>query len=108
MRRKQDIANTVYMSSVNLLEEINAQKDLAAAESNELILHPSQVNSVELLQQIAKRYEWILEEMKFVKIDLSSQAIDFESDMVLLRRIIGNLVKRTGRIKSERYRFHWM
>jgi len=77
-----------------LLEMIQSQQDLAAAESDELRLRPTRIGSLDLLQTEAKIFEnHPLAARRRVVIDHRSVPLSFETDATLLRRILGNLIK---------------
>ncbi len=77
-----------------IYEEIKSQKDLAAAENNELRIEPEQLNSLEILKETVSLYtrNRISDEQHIV-IDSGSESIDFTSDRTILRRVIGNMLK---------------
>ncbi len=88
------LASIINSSTCELMEQIYAQRDLAAAENNELSVKVSYIGSSELSRGIADLYRsHPMAEDRTVEFDPSSQNIDFESDTTLLKRIIGNLVK---------------
>lgn len=77
-----------------LIEDIQAQRDLANAESNDLVSHPVPVQSRAMIAEVAGIYKH-LSDAKGVVIALASAApeLAISSDKVLLRRVLGNLVK---------------
>lgn len=76
-----------------LIEDIQAQRDLANAENRDLVVHPAEVKTgdlaggvVDLFQSIAMAH----------RVDLAAESVTdviLTSDKVLLRRVLGNLVK---------------
>jgi len=81
-------------SSTQLLEEIRSQKDLAAAEHNELQTSFSRLNSLKIIQQAVDAYSYHQSAAgKSIVIAENSLPVDFYSDEVLLNRILGNLLK---------------
>jgi signal transduction histidine kinase len=77
-----------------LIEEIEAQRDLAAAENSELELSPRSVESAELLGRVANAYRsYGSARQRSIRIDLPHQLPVMQSDERLLRRILGNMVK---------------
>ncbi len=75
-----------------LIEEINAQKDLAAAEHNDLTVRPTRIETRALLESVADLYRHhpVAGERR---IALDAVDVALETDPVLLRRILGNLIK---------------
>jgi signal transduction histidine kinase len=77
-----------------VLEEIVAQRDLLAAESNELAVDPQPVRSRELLEMVLRLYaKHPVAEKRGLELDPAAAAVDLVTDARLLRRILGNLVK---------------
>lgn len=80
--------------SARLIEEINAQRELMMAESNELVVHPVEVNSQIFLQDMLTLYRYHeAAQARRLELDPQTSAVTFTSDSALLQRIIGNMVK---------------
>jgi sensor histidine kinase regulating citrate/malate metabolism len=78
----------------NLIDEIKSQQLLTAAENNFLETTLSTFTTIEILKEVVKIYEkHDLAAGKTLKIDPSSKDIEITSDRILLRRILGNMVK---------------
>jgi signal transduction histidine kinase len=93
-KKKKKLATTICHSILDLIESIRVQKDLANAEKDELLVTPTQNNSREVLQGVEEIYKCHpITKSHEVKIHLSPEDIEFESDMTLLKRSIGNLTK---------------
>lgn len=94
---QSDVASWVTMllgDVQRLIEEIRMQKDLAAAESNELAASHSPLSSLELLRDVVEAYSrHPVAEGRHVRIDSRAEGVVFTSDRTLLRRVIGNMVK---------------
>jgi len=91
-----DSAHVLSLSFERLLEEICAQRDLAAAESGELKVKSSQLNSLTQLESVIKVYRRHgIAENKQVLMSEDSEDFEFESDAVLLGRVLGNMVKNS-------------
>jgi signal transduction histidine kinase len=67
---------------------------LAQAENNELMINRQPLNSLNIIQQIASELQ-LLEVAKGKAIIVSENSVNesFESDPVLLRRVLNNMVK---------------
>lgn len=77
-----------------LLEEIQAQRDLAAAEREELVVTPAVVNSLGFLRELAGIYQTHPQaEGRRLVVAPDSAAVEFTTDSRLLRRVLGNLTK---------------
>jgi signal transduction histidine kinase len=77
-----------------VIEEIQSQKQILAAENNELEIELTAVNSLDILRSVREGYSK-LEEFRAYKIVIVQQAesVNFNSDAVLLRRVIANMLK---------------
>ncbi|MCF7816970.1 MAG: GHKL domain-containing protein [Kiritimatiellales bacterium] len=77
-----------------LIEEINAQRILSAAESGDLEVAAEPLHSLELLARVVRQFHASsYAKGKFLRINADAEAFDFQSDPVLLRRVLINLVK---------------
>lgn len=80
--------------SEQLVEEIQAQRDLAAAERGELRLELRDLDAVKILEQVAAVYaRHPVAASKHIRVDAASGPTGIVSDEVMLRRVLGNLVK---------------
>jgi signal transduction histidine kinase len=77
-----------------MVEEVLAQRDLAAAESHELGVRPTEVFAKALLQELLEAYREYPSE-KAVQLVLSPDTaeVSFTTDRLLLSRILANLLK---------------
>ena len=89
-----EFKDIIYILTAKLIDEINAQKQLSAAERNELELNIAEVNSIELMNEIMNLYKnHDVADGKYIAIEASSDTVVFKTDEVLIRRVIGNMVK---------------
>ncbi|MBZ5551275.1 MAG: HAMP domain-containing histidine kinase [Acidobacteriia bacterium] len=80
--------------SSSMIEEITAQRDLSAAENDELRLNLDRVTSMQLLNETLELYmNHEVARGRHLRIDSKAVNTEFESDPVLLRRIVGNMAK---------------
>ena len=88
-------SETVHELSVELIEEIQAQRDLLAAENHELAIRPETIDAVELLQGLARHFgsRPLTLEGDTANVVVEAQAASLVSDRVLLRRVLGNMLK---------------
>jgi hypothetical protein len=93
-----------------VVEEIESQRDLAAAERGELETRPEAVNVRELLEEILVLYRHhSVAHGRNLVAELGAGPETIEVDRVLLRRVLGNLVKnaleasRAGQTVTIRY-----
>ncbi len=84
----------IYRSASMLISEITAQRDLSAAENDELAIDLYGMNSLELLQELADVYAFHkTAAAKQIVVDDRAAAADFLSDKTLLARVLGNMIK---------------
>ncbi len=90
----RDITNTIQGAAEKLIDEIQMQHQLISAERGDLKPSFTEINSLSLLTDLKDFYlNHNLIADKTIIIDKNSENISFESDPVLLRRIIGNMIK---------------
>ncbi len=78
----------------SLIEEIQSQQLLIAAENNILEISPTSFSSIEILNDVVKLYEnHGLTKGKILMIAPHSEDVEITSDRTLLRRIMGNMTK---------------
>ncbi|MGE5365238.1 MAG: sensor histidine kinase [Bacteroidota bacterium] len=88
-----------YLARLNTLtdrlaDEITAQKELSDAEHNELILRPVEFDSIEFLNELIGNYtNYQISKDKTIQIYPGAAAVNIFSDITVLRRIIGNMIK---------------
>ena len=94
LKREMDLS---YATIREMIEEIITQRDLVAAEQNELPVCPTVVNSLKLLRRIAAVYEnHPVTESKSIFLSPSCVSDDFSTDSTLFRRVMGNLIKNAA------------
>lgn len=88
------IAQLINKASDNLINEILTQRQISAAEDGDLQPEISEINTIEILKDLADLYsqhESIAG--KFIAISNKSLMTKLSTDAVLLRRVIGNMIK---------------
>ncbi|MEI7811540.1 MAG: ATP-binding protein [Ignavibacteria bacterium] len=79
-----------------LIDEIQEQRQLSGAENNELSVNITVVNSFGLLYIVAEEYKnHLVTKGRVIVVRKDSDIIDFMTDVVILRRIIGNMLKNS-------------
>ncbi len=89
-----EIAEMINKASENLINEIQAQRYLVAAENGDLIVEKKEIESFKILKDLADLYskhEKLAD--KFISIHSESENIIVKTDPVLMRRIVGNMIK---------------
>jgi signal transduction histidine kinase len=91
---KNEIAEDVCLVCDRLIDEIKSQKELLAAENNELIVEHSLIHSLQLLSELIQIYSSHKASYgRRICLDESSCDLVLISDRVLLRRVLGNMIK---------------
>lgn len=89
----RDYWDTILALSNSIVDEIKAQRELIAAENGELMLSIQKIDAQSLVQRVASHYASV-SESKRKKLQISAKnSLVFESDFVILSRIIGNMLK---------------
>jgi K+-sensing histidine kinase KdpD len=89
-----EVASSVSKISAQLIEEIETQRSLLAAESDELSVNPQELKTKEVLEELAvvyRRHE--VAKGKSITIAADSESLAFRSDYALLLRVLGNMLK---------------
>ncbi|HEX2866089.1 MAG TPA: PAS domain-containing sensor histidine kinase [Ignavibacteriales bacterium] len=90
----QSYRNMLSGLSKKLIEEIESQRILTQVENNELAVNLSQLNSLKVIADVADSYKLFAQAASCrIIIDANSESIEFRSDKVLLRRVLGNMLK---------------
>ena len=92
-KESNEYAHLIQHLAENVAEEINAHRSLSLAESGKLEINPVEIDIAELFREVIDglAYHPI---SRGLKIEMDSPPhCTFRSDHVLLRRIVGNLVK---------------
>jgi len=98
----QEVLRMASLTMHDLREEIIVQRDLLAAEQNELKVTHSRVRSIEFLNQLLQAYvAHPVCQNRVLRLSSMASEFDFRTDSVLLRRVLGNLIKNAAEASSE-------
>lgn len=91
---KNEFLGRISFLSERIVDEINAHRQLVAAENNELKLDIKKIKSKPFLEKLFNTYNRpdVLENRHLVT-DWTSADAEFESDPILLGRVVGNMIK---------------
>ncbi|MDP1822580.1 MAG: response regulator [Archangium sp.] len=90
----EETAQRIGSLSSRIIDEINSQRQLIAAESNELVAKPESLRSMDVLSSIhdASLNAELLNG-RLIRIAEDAADVGFESDPSLLGRVVGNMTK---------------
>ena len=89
-----EIKRTIYDLSGNLIDEINAQHQLSAAESEELVPEHKPVISIQILTEVIRTYkQHSAAQGKAIYLDPTVCSVEMITDPTILRRVLGNMTK---------------
>jgi signal transduction histidine kinase len=93
-KEMEEIAVMIHSSANILISDIQSQRQLSAAERGDIELNVVESNSYLLLKGVAELYaNHKVTGDKLISIEKESENFQFETDILLLRRIIGNMIK---------------
>jgi K+-sensing histidine kinase KdpD len=99
---KQNFIRMGASLSQQIIDEIITQRLLAQAENHELAVNIQPVCTIDLLQQVAGDLQFLkVAEGKNIVVTENSASACFESDPVLLRRVLNNMVKNALEASSS-------
>ncbi len=89
-----ELKGMVYSLADRLVDEIQAQRLLSAAETDDLQVKPVAIESLVFLGEVTNLYRsHEVAHNRQLKIDINAESFDLVSDRVLLGRVVGNMVK---------------
>ena len=90
----QEIYDLLYQSADRSIEDIEAQRVLASAESEDLRIELTLVNTELIVKLVVNLYQHHeVSRNKIILVDDSIERIEFESDLSLMSRVLGNMLK---------------
>lgn len=102
MNEMTETAEILNRAANILVDEIKSQRMLSVAESGDLVLSFSQIESLTILKELGELYSQhqVIRD-KILSIDKNSVSGQAITDVVLLRRVIGNMVKNALEASSS-------
>ncbi len=91
---RQEIYQLIHAAADQVVDEIEAQRLLQAAETHELKINPAPIDAKEFLQRLIEiyRHHDVAEERR-LELDPETADVQLSSDRTLLARILGNMLK---------------
>lgn len=92
--QEEEFSKLLFQAAHKLIDEINAQQQLLAAERGELLVKTVPLISLEILHNALALYEkHLVAQQRYLRIDPESELFLLHTDEALLGRVIGNMVK---------------
>jgi K+-sensing histidine kinase KdpD len=89
-----EIVSSIKQATEHMIDEIQMQQNLSAAERGDLIPEFKEIKSLELLNNITEMYsKYEIASNKCISLKENAENVSFFSDPVILRRITGNMLK---------------
>ena len=89
-----EIKELIYDLSSELIEKIQAQRELTAAENYELAIHPDYYDPVRIIEETVAVYrKQEIAHTRTIKISASDEVNNIFIDKVIFKRVLGNLIK---------------
>ena len=90
----RELSGLLWHTSERLIDEINAQRMLTAAENNDLAVHPVQMALLPMLHEIAETFSTHeVARERTLRVAPDAQDVIAKTDATLLRRVVINLAK---------------
>lgn len=103
----EELKTPILELAQQLVEEIKAQRDLVAAENNELSITFIPTKSAAVMHEVCDGYRnHDAARSKTLMVDPESVETEFLTDPTLLRRVIGNMVKNALEASGENEMVH--
>jgi nitrogen-specific signal transduction histidine kinase len=97
-----EVATIVNEIAHRLIEEIETQRSLMAAEADELSVNPTDLRTKEVLEELAVAYRHHeVATGKSIIVAAESENVGIRSDHTLLLRVLGNMVKNALEASSK-------
>jgi len=98
----EDLKDTVKHLADQLVDEIRAQRDFLAAESNDLVVTSRPIEARDVARLVAQRYSNhpVTDDRQIVLAGAETPVV-FGADPTLLSRVLGNMVKNALEASSE-------
>lgn len=92
--QRAHFADRLLSLTNRLIDEIQTQRELAAAENGELVVRPVELDAAQLCEEVAAQYRGHpVAEDKHIEVRAPQGPVTLVSDPSLLSRVLGNMLK---------------
>jgi len=89
-----ELIDMIETAANTLIEEINTQRALSAAETGDLAVEPEEIHLNELLKEVSDLYEnHEVSQNRHIVIQPDTEDTAFSTDRTLVRRVLANMLK---------------
>jgi signal transduction histidine kinase len=93
-REARELIDLIGSGTHTLIEEINAQKELTAAETGDLTVESETAQTDDLLKEVIGLYEnQTVTKDRRIQLHPDSESVEFTTDPTLVRRVLANMTK---------------
>ena len=93
-KEAEELIDMIWSGAHMLIEEINAQKQLSAAENGDLTVEQQTARTDEFLKEVLGLYEnQTVARDRRLQLHLDSESVEFTTDPTLVRRVLANMTK---------------
>ena len=94
IQEAEELLGMIETAANTLIEEINTQRSLSAAETGDLIVEPEEIHVNELLKEVSDLYEnHEASQDRHIVIQSDKKDTVFTTDLTLVRRVLSNMLK---------------
>jgi len=89
-----ELIQELHVGVQKMTDEVDRHKELLAAESGDLPIHPSAAQSLSVIQELVALYRSLeIARTRIIQIDPASADVTFRTDKTQLARVLGNMLK---------------
>ncbi len=102
IERQQELIDKIHTAAYRLVEEIKSQGDLTKAERSELAVNIEEAEAMDMIDEAVSFYlDMAASRGVRMEVDAKSEDAFFRTDPVLLRRVLGNIIRNAIEVADE-------
>jgi hypothetical protein len=92
--KQEELIDKIHMATLRLIDEVKSQGNLSKAERSELAVDIREIKAMDMMGQAVSLYkDFGTSRGVRIEIEAESEDVAFKSDFILLRRVLGNMIK---------------